>query len=82
MRERGACCFDGVGTVELSAANTFSGGVSFFSDTLDLANAHAAGSGAIDFISGGAGTLKIEEGTLPPMSSRALSPARRSTWLA
>jgi hypothetical protein len=61
----GSLLLDGVGTVELSAANTFSGGVSFFSDTLDLANAHAAGSGTIDFISGGLGTLKIETGDAP-----------------
>ena len=45
----GGLIINGAGTVRLAAANTFSGGITIASGTLELAHTHAAGSGAIRF---------------------------------
>lgn len=54
----------GLGTLLLSAANTFSGGVGLDAGTLILAAPDAAGSGVIVF-GAGAQTLAIEDAALP-----------------
>jgi Hint domain len=53
----GRIVVQGAGSVTLSAANTFTGGIDLAGGTLVLANAAAAGSGAIAFT--GAATLEI-----------------------
>jgi collagen type I/II/III/V/XI/XXIV/XXVII alpha len=45
----GGLIINGAGTVRLAAANTFSGGITIASGTLELAHTHAAGSGGIRF---------------------------------
>jgi hypothetical protein len=55
----GTVTIDGLGTVKLSAANTFTGGIRLDSGTLELTNANSAGSGAITF-----GTSVIDPTTL------------------
>jgi hypothetical protein len=55
----GTVTIDGLGTVKLSAANTFTGGIQLDSGTLELTNANSAGSGAITF-----GTSVIDPTTL------------------
>jgi autotransporter-associated beta strand protein len=55
----GTVTIDGLGTVKLSAANTFTGGIQLDSGTLELTNASSAGSGAITF-----GTSVIDPTTL------------------
>jgi autotransporter-associated beta strand protein len=47
----GSLTLNGAGTLDLSAANTFTGGVTIDKGVLVLRNASAAGSGAIDFAS-------------------------------
>jgi autotransporter-associated beta strand protein len=47
----GSLVIGGAGTVDLAAANTFTGGVTIESGILELANAGAAGSGGITFAS-------------------------------
>ena len=54
----------GPGTVVLSAASTFAGGVTLQSGVLDLANVSAAGTGEILF-GGASATLAIEAGEAP-----------------
>ncbi|HZZ88160.1 MAG TPA: autotransporter-associated beta strand repeat-containing protein, partial [Caulobacteraceae bacterium] len=54
----------GPGTVVLSAANSFAGGVGIQSGVLELANASASGSGEITF-DGPSATLAIEAGDAP-----------------
>jgi hypothetical protein len=55
----------GPGTVILSGANTYTGGVTLTGGTLDLAHVGAAGSGAIRFAAGGAASLQISAGDAP-----------------
>ena len=47
----GRLILDGPGTLDLTAANTFTGGIGIREGTLELANAKAAGSGKIHFAS-------------------------------
>jgi len=47
----GRLVLDGSGTLDLTAANTFTGGIGIREGTLELANAAAAGSGRIHFAS-------------------------------
>ena len=47
----GSLILNGAGTLDLTAANTFSGGTTIDQGTLELARAKAAGSGGIDFAS-------------------------------
>lgn len=57
----GGLLVDGLGTVVLSAANSFTGGISFVSGTLELGSG-GAGSGTIDFAGG---TMLQLDGTAP-----------------
>ena len=59
----GGVIIGGGGTVALDGDNTFSGGVTIDSGTLELGNPDAAGSGAITFA--GDPTLKIDGTTMP-----------------
>jgi hypothetical protein len=57
---------DGAGVLDLTADNTFTGTVTLAgAGTLELGNAHAAGSGAITFAAGAADTLLIGAGDTP-----------------
>jgi hypothetical protein len=59
----GSIVVDGGGTVALMGADTYTGGTSLESGTLELGNSLAAGTGAIAFE--GAASLEIESGDLP-----------------
>jgi fibronectin-binding autotransporter adhesin len=61
----GGLVVDGSGTVTLSGANTFTGGVMLGAGTLELGNSGAAGSGTITFAADVDPTLKIDFGDLP-----------------
>jgi len=56
---------DGLGTVVLDADNTFTGGVTIVSGTLELGNWQAAGTGAITFAPAVDPTLAIDGNTMP-----------------
>jgi autotransporter-associated beta strand protein len=56
------------GTVTLGGDDSFTGGVSIEAGTLELANANAAGSGAITFDAASQAMLKIDLGDLPTNS--------------
>ena len=51
----------GAGTVTLQGDNTFTGGITLNSGTLELGEEDSAGSGAIAFVSGHAATLLLDE---------------------
>ncbi len=59
----GAVLMDGAGTLVLGADNTFTGGITLDSGTVELAALGAEGSGAISF--GGAATLDIDPAAAP-----------------
>ena len=61
----GSLLVNGAGTVQLSAANTYTGGTTLSSGTLGLANTHAAGSGAITFANSSMATLLVGLGDTP-----------------
>ena len=61
----GALLIDGPGTVKLSGDNTFVGGMTLQSGTLDLASAQAAGAGTIDFDPAHTSTLQFTVATTP-----------------
>jgi fibronectin-binding autotransporter adhesin len=61
----GSVVVAGVGTATLSGADTFAGGVTLDSGTLELGNAQAAGSGAITWAAGSDATLRIDLGDTP-----------------
>ena len=63
----GALVLDGQGTLVLSGNNTFTGGITLKSGTLDVASVHGAGSGAITITNGAAARLEINAagGDLP-----------------
>jgi fibronectin-binding autotransporter adhesin len=67
----GSLVIDGTGTVTLHGINTFSGGVTIDSGTLELGNASAAGTSAIEFGSANA-TLKIDLGDAPTGSGNVI----------
>src|SRR5262249_40356232 len=58
----GGLVLNGSGTLDLSAANTFTGGVTIEKGTLELSNSTAAGSGAISFAAGAKATLALDAG--------------------
>ncbi len=70
----GQLLIQGAGVVTLSAANTFVGGVTVESGTLELANATAAGSGAISFVRGHPATLRIDAHDAPANTIRGFLP--------
>jgi autotransporter-associated beta strand protein len=53
----GGIILNGAGTLELNAVNTFTGGVTIDSGTLDLAVAGAGGSGPVTFAAGSSGDV-------------------------
>jgi hypothetical protein len=55
----GALVVNGPGTMVLSGNNTFTGGITLESGTLDIASAHGAGSGAITLTDATQATLEI-----------------------
>jgi autotransporter-associated beta strand protein len=57
---------NGAGMLDLTAANTFTGGVNIDKGALELANSHAAGSGAITFAAGAHATLELAAGVYAP----------------
>jgi hypothetical protein len=61
---RGHLTIDGSGTVDLTANNSYAGGTTLTSGSLELGNAHAAGSGEITF-GGAAANLLIDAGAAP-----------------
>ena len=61
----GALVFAGAGSETLAGADSFTGGVTLESGTLDIANAAAAGTSTIAFAAGASATLKIEAGDTP-----------------
>jgi Hint domain len=73
VNEQGALVIEGQGTVDLApvdsngnaTANTFAGGVTIDSGTLELGNTQAAGSGTITFASGAGATLQLDSGVDP-----------------
>ncbi len=58
----GALVVAGSGTVDLNGANTFTGGITITSGTLELGNTAAAGTGIIGFAAAANATLKIDSG--------------------
>jgi len=62
----GKLALDGLGTLDLAAANTFTGGVTIDEGTLELSNSAAAGSGDITFATGANGTLELSDGVFAP----------------
>jgi autotransporter-associated beta strand protein len=52
----------GLGTLDLAAANTFTGGVTIDEGTLELSNSAAAGSGTITFAPGADATMELDSG--------------------
>ncbi|HXC29440.1 MAG TPA: ParB-like protein, partial [Stellaceae bacterium] len=61
----GSVVADGAGTVTFGGDNTFSGGVTIDEGVFELANAGAAGTGAITFAANADATLKIDLGDEP-----------------
>ena len=61
----GSLVMSGLGTLNLAAANTFTGGLTINSGTVSLTNANAAGSGAITFATEAAATLVVAKGIDP-----------------
>ncbi len=59
----GALVVNGPGTLVLSGNNTFTGGITLESGTLDIASAHGAGSGAITLTDAAHATLEINAGS-------------------
>ena len=74
----GSLILDGLGTLDLDAANTFTGGVTIDAGVLELANASAAGSGGIDFASttGGEIEYRAAGATVSPKTPSAASGVR------
>jgi autotransporter-associated beta strand protein len=64
----GGLILDGLGTLDLAAANTFTGGVTIDAGTLELAKSTAAGSGKITFATAADATLEVEDGVYAPNS--------------
>ena len=62
----GKLCLNGLGTLDLAAANTFTGGVTIDNGTLELSNSAAAGSGNITFTAGAAATIELDSGVFAP----------------
>ena len=62
----GSLVLNGAGTLDLSAANTFTGGVTIQKGTLELSNSSAAGSGAITFAAGAKAFLQLDAGVYAP----------------
>jgi hypothetical protein len=60
-----ALLINGLGTVELDAANSFTGGTTIASGTLILKSPTAEGSGKIDFAYGAIALLEVGAGDLP-----------------
>ena len=56
---------EGPGTTLLTATNTFQGGITIASGTLELATGAAAGSSAVVFAANSGGVLKLDAGALP-----------------
>jgi autotransporter-associated beta strand protein len=61
----GSLTLDGLGTLALDAANTFTGDVTIDSGTLYLGNSAGAGSGAITFAPGADATVAMPDGVDP-----------------
>jgi hypothetical protein len=61
----GSLAMNGEGTLMLSAANTFTGGISINSGTVELAALGAAGSGGINFGAGSTAALIIDAPAIP-----------------
>jgi large repetitive protein len=61
----GSVVQNGSGTLVLSGANSFSGGLHLNAGTTDLLNANAAGTGTIQFAAGAGETLQIGAGDAP-----------------
>ena len=57
---------NGLGTLDLAAANTFTGGVTIDEGTLELSNSAAAGSGGITFATGADATIELDSGVFAP----------------
>ena len=57
----GRLLLNGLGTLELAAANSFTGGVTIDKGTLELSNSAAAGSGRITFAKSAVATLEIND---------------------
>ena len=58
----GSLILDGLGTLDLAAANTFTGGVTIDEGALELSNSAAAGSGEIAFAAAANATLELADG--------------------
>ncbi len=61
----GSLIMNGAGNLTLAAANSFTGGITIDSGTVELAAAGAAGSGAITFAAGSTATLAIDAAAMP-----------------
>jgi hypothetical protein len=70
----GSVVIEGVGTVKLGGANTYTGGTSLDGGTLQLASATAAGSGAVTFAAGANATLLLDALALPSGGTYSASP--------
>src|SRR5262249_32962874 len=75
----GSLLLNGAGTLDLGAANTFTGGVTIQKGTLELSNSSAAGTGAITFAAGAKAFLQLDAGVYAPntVSGLATGAARR-----
>jgi autotransporter-associated beta strand protein len=62
----GNLVLNGLGTLDLAAANTFTGGVKIDEGTLELSNSAAAGSGTITFAPGANATIELDSGAFAP----------------
>ena len=70
----------GAGTVVLGGANTFTGGATIESGTLELANSEGAGTGGVTFA--GSANLKIDFGDVPANTIFGLPRSRYDWYLA
>ena len=62
----GSLAIDGAGTVDLTAASTFTGGVTIDKGALELGKSAAAGSGGITFAAGADASLDLSAGVYLP----------------
>ena len=63
----GGLILDGAGTLDLTAANTFTFGVTIDAGTLELGNSGGAGSGEITFATAADATLKVDKDVSRPI---------------
>jgi hypothetical protein len=64
----------GAGTLRLSAANTYTGGITLNAGTLSLGAATSAGTGALTFAAGQTATLQVNASSVPTNTIKGFAP--------